>query len=106
MCAGDREVQQLARGVFGREAASGLDDLADLAVERFDRVGRVDGAAEVGREREEWRDALPVLHPALGDHRVLGVPGLGEGLELLEGVVAVGGGVDRLEVGRDGLASL
>jgi hypothetical protein len=37
--AGDGQVEQLAGGVFVGEAAAGLDDFADLAVERLDRVG-------------------------------------------------------------------
>jgi hypothetical protein len=41
---------------LGGEAAAGLDDLADLAVERFDRVGGVDDAAQVGREGQERHD--------------------------------------------------
>src|SRR5215216_7331531 len=65
--AGDREVEQLAGGVLSGEAAAGLDDLADLAVERLDRVGRVDRSADVGREGQERDDPLPMLKPALRD---------------------------------------
>ena len=38
----DGEVEQLAGGVVGRELSSGLDRFADLAVQRLDRVRRVD----------------------------------------------------------------
>ena len=44
------EVDELAGGVLGREAALGLDRLAQLAVERLDRV----------RRRYERRQMLPV----------------------------------------------
>jgi hypothetical protein len=36
---GGCQVEQLAGGVLAREAAPGLDDFADLAVERLDRIG-------------------------------------------------------------------
>jgi hypothetical protein len=35
----DREVDEFAGGVFVGEVAAGFDRFADLAVERFDRVG-------------------------------------------------------------------
>jgi hypothetical protein len=35
---GDREVDQFAGGLLGREVSSGFDRLADLPVQRFDRV--------------------------------------------------------------------
>jgi hypothetical protein len=35
----DREVDELAGGVFGGEVAAGLDRLSDLAVQRLDAVG-------------------------------------------------------------------
>ena len=36
---GDREVDQFAGGVLGREVPAGLDDLAGLPVQSLDRVG-------------------------------------------------------------------
>ena len=56
---GDREVDQFAGGLLGREVSSCFDRLADLAVQRLDRVGRVDNTADVGWEGEERDDVLP-----------------------------------------------
>ena len=86
---GDREVQQLAGCFFGREVPSGLDDLADLAVQRLDRVGRVDHAADVLGVGQERGDLLPALKPALADRRVAGIPLVGEALQLVGGVVGL-----------------
>jgi hypothetical protein len=47
---------------------------------------------------------LPARAPGLGDHRVLGTPGLVEELELAFGLHGVGGGVDPAQVAGDGLA--
>src|SRR6188472_2099483 len=44
----DGEVDQLGGGLFVGEVPAGLDRLADLAVQRFDRVGRVNDAAQLG----------------------------------------------------------
>src|SRR5688500_7648674 len=54
--AGDGQEQQLAGGVLVGEAAAGLDVLADLAVQGFDRVGN----------RYERRQMLPVPSDRLG----------------------------------------
>src|SRR5664279_3613263 len=61
---GDREVDQLPSGVLGGEVPARLDDLPGLAVERFDGVGGVDHAADLGRVGQERGDLLPVLEPA------------------------------------------
>ena len=56
----------------------GLDDLAQLPVQRLDRVRRVDHAADLSGIGQERGDLLPVLQPAGGDHRVAVIPLLGE----------------------------
>lgn len=50
--------------------AAVVEQLPQRAVRRFDRVGRVDDLPDVGREVEEWDDALPVRAPRGRDHRV------------------------------------
>src|SRR3954462_6972407 len=67
----DGEVDELGGGLFVGEVPAGLDALADLAVEVLDAVGGVDGAAQIGGEREERDDVRPALAPGGGDHRVL-----------------------------------
>jgi len=47
--AGDGQVEQLAGGVLGREAAARLDCLSDLAVERLYGVGVIVSPSEIGR---------------------------------------------------------
>ena len=81
-----------------------LDRFAQLAVERFDRVGRVDHAPDFGRERQKRGHVLPGVEPCLGDDREARALLLIEALELDLGGVCVGGGVDRLEVAGDLLA--
>jgi hypothetical protein len=57
---GDGEVDQLAGGVLVGEVALGLERLAQLAVERLDRVGGVDQ----GLLDFEWLRA-PELKPII-----------------------------------------
>jgi hypothetical protein len=74
-----------------------VDGLADLAIEGFDGVGRVDDAPQVRRERRKRRDVFPVLTPGPADRGEALIPLLGDG-ELVGGGVLVDGGVDALEV--------
>src|SRR3954462_6476228 len=95
----DGEVDELGRGLFVGEVPAGLDALADLAVEVLDAVGGVDGAAQVGGQRQERDDVLPACAPRLGDHRVLLAPLLIEGRQRVGGGLGVDGAVDRAQVG-------
>src|SRR3954454_5784232 len=91
----DREVDELGRGLFVGEVPAGLDRFADLAVQPFDRVGRVDRLAQLIGQREERDDVLPAGAPG-GDGRWVALAPLAlEALELDERRVGVGGGVDR-----------
>ena len=101
---GEGEVDQFAGGVFVGEVALGLDRLAQLAVERFYGVCRVDHAADLGWERQERDHVLPGVQPGLGDDREPLAPLLVEALELLLGGVGVQRGVDRLQISGDLLA--
>jgi len=74
-------------GGVGGEVASGLDDLAQLVVERLDGDGGVDDPAGGRVEVEEGGEAFPVASPQLDDRR-LGVAPVGS--EVVEGH---GGGV-------------
>lgn len=63
----DGKVQQLRRRLVGREAAAGLDDLAQAAVQRLNRLGRVDHLADARRDDENgtpcshvWRHIWPI----------------------------------------------
>src|SRR5439155_4250319 len=85
-------------GLLGREVSSGFDRLADLAVQRLDRVGRVDNTTNVGWKGEERDDVLPCLAPGLADHRVTLAPFALELSERVGGRVGVDRGVDRLQV--------
>ena len=51
----DRQPQQLDDGVVVGEVAPVLDDLAELVVQRLDRIGGVDDLAECGWELQERR---------------------------------------------------
>src|SRR6266516_149415 len=102
----DREIQQLQRRIVGGKAAAGLDDLAQRAMQRLDRVGGVDHLADAGGEREERHDMVPGSSPRLGDRRIALAP---FGLELLEPNqrhIGVLGPVNRLDGGQDRLAVL
>ena len=98
LCPLDGEVDQLGRGLLVGEMPAGLDRLADLAVHRLDRVGRVDDLAQVLGQRQKRDDVLPAGPPTVGDHRVAGAPFLVEALELCERGFGVGGAVDRPQV--------
>jgi hypothetical protein len=92
---GDREVDELGGGLFVGEVPAGLDRLADLAVQALDRVGGVDRAPEFVGQRQERGDVLPAGAPGVDGRRVALAPFGVEALELDQGGVGVGGGVDR-----------
>jgi hypothetical protein len=66
----------------------------------------IDHAADLEGVGEERGDLLPVLEPAGADHGVARVPFLGEGLELVAGVLSVNGGVDLPQIRGEALAVL
>ena len=51
-----RQPEQLHDRRVGRKRAAGLGDLAKLAVEGLDRIGRVHGPSQFSREGKERRD--------------------------------------------------
>ena len=51
--------------------------LADLAVQAFDRVGRVDDSPHGDRKGEERNNLFPVAPPTAGDRRILRSPRAG-----------------------------
>ena len=53
----DGQLQQLDDGRVGGEVAAGLDDLAQLVVQRLDRVRRVDHLADRRPERHDRGNA-------------------------------------------------
>ena len=55
----DRQPEQLDHGVVVGEVAAVLGDLAQLVVQRLDRVGGVDDSAQLGRERQERDEPVP-----------------------------------------------
>src|ERR1019366_1127267 len=65
---------QLARRVVGGKMTPGLDDLAQLGIHAFDRVGGVDHPPDLGREREEWDDLRPGPPPRGNHGRELPAP--------------------------------
>jgi len=58
---------QLAGRVVAGEMPAGLDDLADLGVDAFDRIGRVDHPADLRRKGEERDHPVPRPAPS-SDH--------------------------------------
>src|ERR1039458_7362365 len=101
-----RQVEQLDRSVFIGEGAAGLDHLAQSHVQGLYRVGGVNDFSNIGREREEGHDLLPVPAPELADRAVFGIPFGGKGLQLLLGILAADGSVDQLQIGHHGLGIL
>src|SRR5690348_15506538 len=71
MCSGSRltpsltgdvaqsQVEQLHRGLVGREVAARLGDFAQLEVDRLDRVRGVHDEAQLGRVVEKWDELGP-----------------------------------------------
>jgi hypothetical protein len=70
----DGEVKQLQRRVVVGKAAAGLDDLAQAAVQRLDRVGSVDHLADARSDGEKRNDLVPGAAPDLADRRVALAP--------------------------------
>jgi len=68
----ERILALYARGMTVREIQGHL--LPEARVQGFDLVGRVDHAADLGREVEEWHNPLPVGAPGSGDHLVASTP--------------------------------
>jgi hypothetical protein len=54
----DRQPEEFDDGVVGGEVAAVLDDLAELVVQRLDRVCRVDDLADLWWERQERDEPL------------------------------------------------
>ena len=80
----DRQPEQLDHGVVVGEVAAVLDDLAQLVVQRLDRVGGVDDLADLGRERQERDEPLPGVLPGRDRRRVLLAQlGVGEDVQLV-----------------------
>ena len=89
----DRQPQQFDRRLVGGEVAAVLGDLAQLVVQRLDRVGGVDDPAQGRGEGQEGDEPLPGPLPR---RRRLGVlaarVGLAEGAWGPSGGLLVGGG--------------
>ena len=66
----DREVDDLDCRTFAGEYLSVTDDLANHAVDTFDRVRGVDRFANLRWILKHRGDVLPVIPPASGNHRV------------------------------------
>ena len=63
-----------------------------------DFIRGVDDPADLGRERQEWGELLPVRPPQLDDGRIPVTPGGGEGLQRRCGGGLVGSGADGAHV--------
>ena len=101
----DRQPQQFDRRLVGGEVAAVLGDLAQLVVQRLDRVGGVDDPAQGRGEGQEGDEPLPGPLPRRRRLRVLAARvGLAEGVQGPSGGLLVGGGVDRAQGGGDPLA--
>src|SRR4051794_23506549 len=70
----DREVDEFGGGLFVGEVPAGLDRLADLAVQSLDRVGRVNGLAELVGQAQERDHVLPAGAPRVDGRRVALAP--------------------------------
>ena len=89
------------------EVAAVLDDLAELEVQRLDRVRRVDHSTDVGRECQERDELLPGVLERRDRVRVpLTEFGGFELFELGLGCVGTNSPVDRFQRSRDGFAVL
>src|SRR4051812_40119713 len=80
----DCEVDEFGGGLFVGEVPAGLDRFADLAVQAFDRVGRVNGLAELVGQAQERGHVLPGRAPGRDGRGVACAPLRVEALELCE----------------------
>ena len=98
---------QLAGDVVIGEVAMRRDDFAQLRIDAFDGVGRVDHPAHRWWERKEWDHVIPEAAPGHSDRGELLAPrSMFEGLQL--GLRSFGAccRVDRLDGGRQQLTVL
>ena len=101
------QVEQLQRGLVGREVAPGAHGPAQRGVQGLDGVRGVQDSPDLARERVERDDFAPGPSPTLSDGRVLPAPFAR--LEGRQGRLAGGGiegAVDVLQRRRHGLAVL
>jgi hypothetical protein len=91
------EPDELHRRFVRREVPARAHAAAHGAVQRLDRVRRVDDFPDHLRERIEGDHLLPVPPPGLGDRRVSLAPGTGvKFLEPLSGNLGILGPINRL----------
>lgn len=87
---------QFGGGIITGEMLPGLDDLAQLRIDVFYGVGRINDPAHCGREREEGNHPIPGVTPGGGYHREFLPPGaLLKGIEFGLGRLGTGRGIDR-----------
>ena len=62
-----RQIQHFQEAVVGREDGLGLRDLAELAVETLNGIGRVDDPADLSGVLEIGAQSRPVVPPRASD---------------------------------------
>ena len=101
----DRQIQQFVGGFIVGELPAGLGHFAQLVVDAFDGVGRIDDLAYLWWHVQERHEFVPCPAPGVDDGGAgfAGVAG-GERLEGLLGGFDGRGGIDRFQSRGDGLA--
>ena len=74
----DGQVEDLQRGLLGREVSSSANGLPEPGVQRLDPVGRVDQLPDLDWEVEERHELRPEPFPHPDHRRILLPPGAGE----------------------------
>jgi hypothetical protein len=92
----DRQEQQFQRRLVIGEAAAGLDDLAQRAMQALHRVCGVNHLADRRREGKQRYDVVPGAPPGLADRRVALAPSRLEIVELGGGGFSGFGPINRL----------
>lgn len=97
------QIQDFQQAVIGGGHGIGLGDLAQMAVEALNGVGGVDEPAHLLRELEIRAQVGPVGPSGPGDFGVFLVPAFPKGSQ---SGLPVRSGVDRLQIGHEGLQIL
>ena len=105
-CFADRHEYQLQCRLLAGVLFPVLRELANRAIERLDRIGRVRHTANLFGEVKHRNDVRPLGSPLLGNRRVFRVPDFGKFLQLFFGRRSRRAGVNLLQICRDGLCVL
>ena len=95
------EIQHFQQAVIRRENRLGFGDLAKLAIETLNGIGRIDQPTNLLRELEIRAQIRPVFPPGSGDPGILLSPGFFKGIQGALGRRFIYCGINSFEIGHE-----